>query len=239
MGATALACAFFILTFATLASYRDALAAASNSPEPTATPTPASTPTRALPTTSPTYTPDEHFLLDRPVSNEAESNRPSWYYLYGDTQGGAYRVHHGVEFVNPLGTPLLAVADGTVVVAGNDAQPLCGDAQNVRCGLQTNFYGNLVVLRLDATYHDTPIYALYGHMNTLAVAEGERVRAGQTLGAVGATGIAEGPHVHFEVRLGINDYAHTRNPLLWFKPLPGYGILAGRVLDRAGEFVPC
>ncbi len=72
-------------------------------------------------------------------------------------------------------------------------------------------------------------------MNSIAVKQGQRVRAGDKLGEVGESGIAQGPHLHFEVRVGVNDYAHTRDPLLWLKPLTGYAMLAGRVLDARGN----
>jgi murein DD-endopeptidase MepM/ murein hydrolase activator NlpD len=147
-------------------------------------------------------------------------------------------VHHGEEFVNPAGTPLLAVADGTIVTAGPDAEPACGEnSGDSLCGPVPNYYGMLVVLKLDQTYAGKPVFALYGHMSKVGVEVGQHVREGEVLGAVGATGVATGPHVHFEVRVEVNDYAHTRNPALWIKPLAGRGSLAGAVLDRNGNFL--
>ncbi len=211
---------------------------------PRATPTRTASPARPSLTPLPRLSPQspvapnapvEHFILGRPVLPNASRTIPSWYYLYGTTMGGDYPVHHGVEFVNPTGTALVAVADGTVETAGDDAARICGDNHKVACGPSTKFYGNVVVLRLDQTYQNQPLYILYGHMNSIGVETGQRVRAGDPLGEVGETGIAEGPHLHFEVRAGVNDYVHTRNPLLWLKPLNGYGMLAGRVLDRNGN----
>jgi hypothetical protein len=46
-----------------------------------------------------------------------------------------------------------------------------------------------------------------------------------------------GPHLHFEVRFGSNDYYSTRNPELWIAPPLGWGILAGRVMDSNGQLV--
>ncbi len=209
-------------------------------PRATATaarPRPTRTPSRT-PTPRPTATAtlsDSHFVLGRPVTEDAVSDEPSWYYLYGATQGGAYRPHHGVEFVNPEGTPLVAVADATVDVAGQDTWKLCGDKHNVVCGATTNFYGNVVVLKLDATYRNQPVYVLYGHMSRIDVVPGQRVAQGDVIGAVGMSGIADGPHVHLEVRVGVNDYGHTRNPLLWLAPPPKLGLLAGRVVDADGK----
>jgi hypothetical protein len=70
---------------------------------------------------------------------------------------------------------------------------------------------------------------LYGHLSEIQVNVGQRVRAGDVIGLVGATGIAEGPHLHMEVRYGENDYRATVNPLLWLPPFEGHGTLAGRV----------
>ena len=79
------------------------------------------------------------------------------------------RPHHGVEFVVPSGTPVLAVAAGTVRVAGDDSQ--------IPFGPQTAFYGNLVVLEVAGTGH-TPVFALYGHLSEVSVAVGQIVAAG-------------------------------------------------------------
>jgi murein DD-endopeptidase MepM/ murein hydrolase activator NlpD len=206
-------------------------------PRDTNTPLPTKTP-RPSPTLMPTNTPInvlEHFILGRPVPPNAVGIVPSWVYLYGSTEHGNLEVHHGEEFVNPIGTPLLAVADGTVVVAGNDSKPRCGDDGTVVCGDYLNFYGNLVVVKLDQTFDNQAIFTMCGHMNTVGVAVGRHVNAGDQIGTVGQTGIALGPHCHFEVRLGVNDYAHSRNPILWMKPLPGRGSVAGIVQDRNGN----
>lgn len=138
------------------------------------------------------------------------------------------RPHTGVEFVVPTNTPVLAVAPGTVVVAGNDSQTAYGP--------QTDFYGNLVILELDTT-GGSPLYALYGHLSEVGVAVGQRVTVGETLGLSGDTGVADGPHLHFEVRAGQNLYTATRNPLLWLTPLPETGVVAGRVVNSAGELL--
>jgi murein DD-endopeptidase MepM/ murein hydrolase activator NlpD len=199
--------------------------------KPTATPKP----TVAGPDI--TATNGDHLVLGRPVSPDAIGSQPDWYYGYGDSQLSSYAVHHGVEFVNPIGTPLLAVASGQVVVAGSDDEPVCGQAHDTVCGAYTDFYGNLVVVQLDMTYHGQRLYTLCGHMARVEVQVGQRVNAGQRLGIVGMSGIADGPHCHFEVRLGENDYAHTRDPILWLKPLPGNGLLAGRVVDQNGNFI--
>lgn len=177
----------------------------------------------------------EHFWLERPIPIAPEYRY--WIdktYPYGSTQNGQREPHHGGEFVNPAGTPILATADGTVVVAGNDSAVVYGPVPN--------FYGNLVVIRLDQAYRGQPVFTLNGHMKQIGVAVGQRIEAGDQLGTVGQTGIAIGPHTHFEVRVGRNDYYSTRNPELWLEPLKyngkAWGVLAGRVVDTAGAPIP-
>lgn len=131
---------------------------------------------------------------------------------------------------NPIGTPVLAVVSGTVIVAGID--------QANAYGPQTDFYGQLVVVRLDREFRDQPVFVLYGHLSRVTARVGQRVKTGDVLGEVGMTGIAIGPHLHFEVRVGANTYIHTRNPELWLKPLPGQGTIAGQLLDAQGHPIP-
>jgi murein DD-endopeptidase MepM/ murein hydrolase activator NlpD len=176
-----------------------------------------------------------HFLFDRPLGLDAPAPAPNAIYLYGTTELGQYEVHHGVDFDrNPTGVPVFAVGDGTVVSAGDDRQPLCGEKGQSVCGRFLNFYGLVAVIRLDQSYRGQTLFALYGHMSRLDVQIGQQVKLGDSIGAVGMTGIAIGPHIQFEIRSGANDYASTRNPMLWIAPLPGRGVLAGRYTDAAG-----
>jgi len=175
-----------------------------------------------------------HFWLDRPIpSDGGYVNYVDRSYPYGSTQGGLREPHHGVEFFNSSGTPIIAAAAGEVVVAGQDLAVAYGPA--------TDFYGRLVVVQLDQTYQGQPVFNLYGHMLSIRVAPGDHVQAGDTLGAVGSTGVAIGPHLHFEVRVGRNDYTTTRNPELWLKPLTAdgkpWGAIAGRVVDLQGNLL--
>jgi murein DD-endopeptidase MepM/ murein hydrolase activator NlpD len=211
---------------------------ATRRPTNTRTPIPSHTP---MATVAPTATPrprlQEHFLLGRPVQPDAASNSPDRFYLYGTTGRGEYEVHHGQEFVNPLGTTVIAVADATVVVAGPDALPQCGAGGNEICGRKPDYYGNVIILKLDEQYNKQPVYVAYGHVRAWYVKPGQRVKQGEPLGEVGQVGIALGPHVHFETRLGANSYAATRNSILWMRPLPGTGALAGRLQDRNGNLL--
>lgn len=152
------------------------------------------------------------------------------FYAYASRADGTYPIHHGVEFVNDLGTPALAVAPGTVIVAGDDLTEVYG--------ARTNFYGRLVILKLDRRYAGKPVYVLYGHLSQVQVKVDQHVGTGERIGLVGMTGVAEGPHIHMEVRYGENDYGKTVNPELWLTPKEGVGTLAGKVLSPTGEPLP-
>jgi murein DD-endopeptidase MepM/ murein hydrolase activator NlpD len=207
------------------------------SPTPSATLTPSLTPTRTVtPGPSPTLTPfppehppPGHFWLARPIA-DGFVNYVDRNYIYGSTQSGKRQPHHGVDMQSPLGTPVLAAAPGAVVFAGPDWEE--------QFGPDLAFYGTMVLLQHDQAYRDQPVYTLYGHLSTVSVVEGQRLQAGEELGKVGGTGVALGPHLHFEVRVGGTDYESTRNPEMWLAPFPRWGVLAGRVLDPAGDYVP-
>lgn len=87
------------------------------------------------------------------------------------------RLHAGVDWAAPIGTPVLAAFGGTVVGAG------------VAGG-----YGNLIRIA-----HPDGTETRYAHLDTMAVGAGAQVRAGETIGAVGTTGRSTGPHLHFEL----------------------------------------
>ncbi len=205
---------------------------------PPDTPIPIETATLApdepTPTAMPTFTPpalpqtsqEEHYWLRRPVA-EGGVVWTDKEYPYGSTRGGQLRPHHGVEFNVDHNTEILAAASGTVVVAGAD--------DTVAYGPETNFYGNLIIIEHDTTYNGKPVFTLYGHLTTPLVAVGQHVDAEQVIGLSGATGVADGPHMHFEVRVGANDYNSTRNPLLWLWPFPDRGTVIGRVTFPDGS----
>lgn len=171
----------------------------------------------------------EHRWLARPLARSAARDFADRTYLFGSSKSGLYRVHHGLDMVNPTGTPVYATADGVVTFAGKDA--------GTRFGPQTipNFYGNMVLVKLERQYGGQEVYYLNAHFDSVAVKEGQRVAQGDLLGKIGMTGTADGPHLHFEVRVGGTTYAHSYNPALWLQPLPGTGTLAGKVTDRSGK----
>ncbi|NLF32524.1 MAG: M23 family metallopeptidase, partial [Planctomycetes bacterium] len=74
------------------------------------------------------------------------------------------------------------------------------------------------------------VYVVYGHLDQISVAAGQHVAAGVQVAEAGSTGIALGPHLHLEVRVGENSYANAVNPALWLKPPDGTGTLALRLL---------
>lgn len=96
----------------------------------------------------------------------------------GDRYGmrGA-RLHAGLDFPAPTGAPVTAATVGSVVTVGWDGG-----------------WGRYVVLQ-----HVAGVRTLYAHLSSVALADGARVGTGTTIGAVGATGAATGPHLHFEV----------------------------------------
>lgn len=170
--------------------------------------------------------------MSRPLPADAQRTYLDRTYPYGSTSNGRLRPHTGGDFFNPEGTPVLAAAAGTVTVAGTDSETVYGP--------HTDFYGNLIILEHpDLSYAGQEVYTLYAHLSRIGVEAGDRVEAGQEIGRVGGTGVANGgSHLHLEVRLGDPlDYLHTtRNPDLWLEPYPGYGTLAGRVTGADGKF---
>jgi murein DD-endopeptidase MepM/ murein hydrolase activator NlpD len=164
-----------------------------------------------------------HFLFHRPIASPGNDIvEPT--YRYGATQSGQREPHHGVEFPNPQGVPVIAAAGGEVVFAGDDSTNPISPWKGV--------YGNVVVLK--HLYVDLPIFTVYGHLSEVDVKVGQQVDAGEEIGKVGATGAAIGSHLHFEVRLGENSYGSTRNPELWLIPREGEGTMAVRVIDENG-----
>jgi murein DD-endopeptidase MepM/ murein hydrolase activator NlpD len=187
--------------------------------------------TTAIPPTHDPNLPADHYLLVRPIASDG-TDYADRTYAYGATSGGQYRPHTGEEFRNPAGTPVLAVGNAIVQYAGTDESTIYGP--------QPNFYGNLIVLQMtDFSYDGQSVYALYGHLSEIQVQTGQTVARNDVIGLVGSSGVALGPHLHFEVRVGdpLSYFASTRNPDLWIRPYPGYGTLAGRVVDKGGSLL--
>ena len=200
--------------------------ATKSAPTYTATPVPTFTPPPKDTATSDAW---DHYWLERPIP-PGYTNWVVRIYPYGSTLGGTLPTHHGVEFFNPVGVPVVAAGSGVAVTAGADAEVIFGP--------HANFYGNLVVIRHDQTYDGRYLYSLYGHLSEVGVEEGHMVAAGQEIGLVGGTGVANGgAHLHFEVRVGENRYEMTRNPDLWIRPFWGWGTIAGQITWPDGSLV--
>ena len=162
---------------------------------------------------------------------EGGNNYPVSNYRYGMTWDGLLAPHRGVDLANEEGDPVIAIGPGTVHYAGDDNTQLFAYIKE--------FYGNLVILQLDKRWHQRPLFALYAHLSSIEVESGQHVASGDVLGTVGESGAAFAPHLHLEIRIDDPaNYSMVRNPELWYSPLPGTGVLAGRVLDQQGRFVP-
>ena len=174
--------------------------------------------------------PDDHYWLIRPVPSGKRNYDLEWY-PYGNrpvrTGAPNYRVHHGMDFPNSTGTPVFAASSGEVVWAGS--------LPSTRDGV--SYYGNTVVIKHDWQWLGQDVYTLYAHTLELFVEVGDKVRTGQLIAGVGASGEVSGPHLHLEVRVGENNYSSTRNPALWLAPYEGWGTLAGRFMDDRGRLI--
>jgi murein DD-endopeptidase MepM/ murein hydrolase activator NlpD len=197
------------------------------------TPTPTFVPrTIPVPADIPNYLEaTDHFWFTRPFT-EAYQSWGSYYYPYGTNARGQYFWHSGIDIQSAHGQPIVAVGDGMVVHAGPDTTP------QTQLGPWPNFYGQAVVIEHTQRWEDKPVYTLYGHVSKVLVQVGQQVKAGEVIAQVGQLGVAIGPHLHLEVRLGGGTYYDTRNPDLWVRPDPGYGVIAGRVVDYQNYFVP-
>jgi murein DD-endopeptidase MepM/ murein hydrolase activator NlpD len=124
---------------------------------------------------------------------------------------GFSRLHAGVDFAAPSGTPIYAAGNGTIEFAG------------VKGG-----YGNYVMVR-----HNSSFSTAYAHLSGFSRASrvGNRVRQGEVIGFVGSTGMSTGPHLHYEVHKG----GRPVNPTDVSMPIGPK--LAGKDLDKFRAFV--
>lgn len=178
-------------------------------PTPTPTPTPSPTPTpEPVPTSSPEPTPEpseQPEAVSAFLSSQAEfdgyaipanvrTDMPEIPFEYTspvdgyDSSGFGYRVHpiqgtvkfhYGTDFAADSGDSVSAFADGYVYAAG-----------------ESDSYGKYLILT-----HEGGFASLYAHLSEFVAHEGDMVERGQTIGRVGQTGKATGPHLHFELFL--------------------------------------
>jgi murein DD-endopeptidase MepM/ murein hydrolase activator NlpD len=111
-----------------------------------------------------------------------------------------YRPHHGLDYAAPLGSPVSAVGDGTVVFSGYRGE-----------------YGKLIILR-----HPNGWKTYYGHLSRIArsIKRRKSIHQGDIIGYVGATGLATGPHLHFEMRIHNRPVNPLKVKLPRGKPVP-------------------
>jgi lipoprotein NlpD len=112
-------------------------------------------------------------------------------------------MHDGIDIAAPIGTPILAADEGTVIFAG-----------------RLRGYGNVVIIQHSANYA-----TVYGHLERILAREGQTVTRGEEIALMGMTGRATGPNLHFEVRYG----NRPQNPLAYLPPpAPSGGITFAR-----------
>jgi murein DD-endopeptidase MepM/ murein hydrolase activator NlpD len=131
------------------------------------------------------------FLTALVTNGPADGGTPPWEWpVYGAVSsdfggrwspwGGGWKFHAGLDLRAAQGTPVSSAGAGTVVFAG-----------------RMRGYGNMVVVD-----HGFELKTVYAHLSRIYVDRGARVEAGEVIAAVGQTGHATGPHLHYEVRVG-------------------------------------
>ncbi|MGE0701624.1 MAG: M23 family metallopeptidase, partial [Hyphomicrobiaceae bacterium] len=118
------------------------------------------------------------FLLRKPVRSD-DVRLTSGFGIRFHPLLNQRKLHSGVDWAGPIGTPIVAAGNGSVEEAGYKGQ-----------------YGNYVRVR-----HANGYQTAYGHMKSFApgISAGVRVRQGQVIGYIGSSGLSSGPHLHFEV----------------------------------------
>lgn len=124
-----------------------------------------------------------HTPAIQPVSNKELTRIASGFGFRIDPIYKTTKMHAGIDFTAPQGTPIYATAEGTIRVAGNTG----------------NGYGNHVIIN-----HGYGYETLYGHMVRVKVRSGQSVKRGEVIGWVGSTGKSTGPHCHYEVHKNNN-----------------------------------
>lgn len=138
----------------------------------------------------------------QPVSNKDLKRIASGFGRRIDPIYKTVKLHSGLDFAAPQGTPIYATADGVVRVAGNTG----------------NGYGNHVIIN-----HGYGYETLYGHQYRIKAKVGQRVKRGELIGWVGSTGKSTGPHLHYEVHKN----KKRINPIFFF-----YNDLTPEQFDR-------
>lgn len=119
-----------------------------------------------------------HTPAIQPVSNKELTRIASGFGHRIDPIYKTTKMHAGIDFTAPQGTPIYATANGTIKTAGNTG----------------NGYGNHVIIN-----HGYGYETLYGHMIRVKSRAGQTISRGEVIGWVGSTGKSTGPHCHYEV----------------------------------------
>jgi len=127
----------------------------------------------------------------QPVSNKQLNRIASGFGMRIDPVYGTPKMHNGLDFTAPQGTPIYATGNGVVKTAG----------------FSDGGYGNHVVIN-----HGYGYQTLYGHMVKIKARQGQKVKRGEVIGWVGSTGKSTGPHCHYEVIINGNEV----NPVYFF-----------------------
>jgi murein DD-endopeptidase MepM/ murein hydrolase activator NlpD len=127
----------------------------------------------------------------QPVSNKQLNRIASGYGMRIDPVYGTPKMHKGLDFTAPQGTPIYATGNGVVKIAGNAG----------------NGFGNHVVIN-----HGYGYQTLHGHMYRIKARQGQRIKRGEVIGWVGSTGKSTGPHCHYEVQIN----GHEVDPVYFF-----------------------
>jgi murein DD-endopeptidase MepM/ murein hydrolase activator NlpD len=127
----------------------------------------------------------------QPVSNKQLNRIASGFGMRIDPVYGTPKMHKGLDFTAPQGTPIYATGNGIVKVSGSTG----------------NGFGNHVVIN-----HGYGYETLYGHMYRIKARQGQRIKRGEVIGWVGSTGKSTGPHCHYEVHIN----GHEVDPVYFF-----------------------
>ena len=127
----------------------------------------------------------------QPVSDKQLSRIASGFGMRIDPVYGTPKMHKGLDFTAPSGTPIYATGDGVAEVPG----------------YSESGFGNHVIIN-----HGYGYQTLYGHMVRVKVRNGQRLKRGEVIGYVGSTGKSTGPHCHYEVHIN----GQAVNPVYFF-----------------------
>ncbi|ACL21824.1 Peptidase M23 [Desulfitobacterium hafniense DCB-2] len=160
--------------------------------------------------------------LPSPVSSPVNAG-----YLYGEKLNSSSTYGHmGMDFAAPIGTSIYSTYVGKVITKGD-----LGGAS----------YGKYIVIESTHPYYtNTKFYHYYCHMSELSssIQVNTTYPAGTYLGLSGQTGNASGPHLHYEIRMGANNWYAQRNPegFLGRSSKDNYAALRGKVLTSSGSY---